>query len=63
MNKFVGKVGQYYRDVVSEMRKVVWPGKEELKDLTIVVLTVSGILALFTFLVDWVINAVMGRLL
>ncbi|ABL64294.1 preprotein translocase subunit SecE [Chlorobium phaeobacteroides] len=63
MNKYVGKVGQYYRDVVSEMRKVVWPGKDELKDLTIVVLTVSGILALFTFLVDWVINAVMGLLL
>jgi preprotein translocase subunit SecE len=28
-----------------------------------VVLTVSGILALFTFAVDWVINSVMGRLL
>jgi len=31
--------------------------------LTVVVLTVSGILALFTFLVDWVINFVMGKLL
>jgi len=63
MNKYIGKAGQYYRDVVSEMRKVIWPSKEEIKDLTIVVLTVSGILALFTFLVDWVINFVMGKLL
>ena len=63
MNKYIGKAGQYYRDVISEMRKVIWPTKEELKDLTIVVLTVSGILALFTFLVDWVINFVMGKLL
>ena len=63
MNKYIGKIGQYYRDVISEMRKVVWPGKEELKDLTVVVLSVSGILALFTFLVDWVINFVMGKLL
>ncbi|KZK74643.1 MAG: preprotein translocase subunit SecE [Pelodictyon luteolum] len=63
MNKYIGKVGQYYRDVVAEMRKVVWPSKEELKDLTVVVLTVSGLLALFTFLVDWVINFVMGKLL
>ncbi|ABB24810.1 preprotein translocase subunit SecE [Pelodictyon luteolum] len=63
MNKYIGKAGQYYRDVVAEMRKVVWPSKEELKDLTVVVLTVSGLLALFTFLVDWVINFVMGKLL
>jgi preprotein translocase subunit SecE len=63
MSNYIGKAGQYYRDVISEMRKVVWPSKEETKDLTIVVLTVSGILALFTFLVDWVINFVMGKLL
>ena len=63
MNKYIGKANQYYRDVIGEMRKVVWPSREELKDLTIVVLTVSGILALFTFLVDWVINFVMGKLL
>ncbi len=63
MNKYIGKANQYYRDVSGEMRKVVWPSREEIKDLTIVVLTVSGILALFTFLVDWVINFVMGKLL
>ncbi|MEE9904999.1 preprotein translocase subunit SecE [Chlorobium sp.] len=63
MSKITGKIGQYYRDVVGEMRKVTWPTKDETKDLTIVVLTVSGILALFTFAVDWVINSVMSRLL
>ncbi|MEI6847440.1 MAG: preprotein translocase subunit SecE [Chlorobiaceae bacterium] len=63
MSNYIDKAGQYYRDVISEMRKVIWPSKDEIKDLTIVVLTVSGILALFTFLVDWVINFVMGKLL
>ncbi len=63
MNKYIGKAAQYYRDVINEMRKVIWPSQDEIKDLTIVVLTVSGILALFTFLVDWVINFVMGKLL
>ncbi|MBM3422389.1 MAG: preprotein translocase subunit SecE [Chlorobi bacterium] len=63
MGKITGKIGRYYSDVVSEMRKVTWPTKDETKDLTVVVLTVSGILALFTFVVDWVINSVMGRLL
>ena len=63
MNKYIGKATQYYRDVINEMRKVIWPSQDEIKDLTIVVLTVSGILALFTFVVDWVINFVMGKLL
>jgi len=63
MIKYFGKVNQYYRDVVSEMRKVVWPTKDEIRDLTVVVLTVSGVLALFTFVVDQVINFVMGKLL
>ena len=63
MTNYIGKAGQYYRDVISEMRKVIWPSKEEVKDLTVVVLTVSGILALFTFIVDWVINFVVGKLL
>ena len=63
MNKYIGKATQYYRDVIFEMRKVIWPSQDEIKDLTVVVLTVSGILALFTFLVDWVINFVMGKLL
>jgi preprotein translocase subunit SecE len=63
MSNYIGKVGQYYRDVLNEMRKVIWPTKDELQDFTIVVLTVSGILAAFTFMVDWIINFVMGKLL
>jgi preprotein translocase subunit SecE len=63
MKKYIDKVDKYYRDVVGEMKRVSWPTKDEIKDLTIVVLTVSGILALFTFLVDWVINSLMGYLL
>jgi preprotein translocase subunit SecE len=63
MKKYIDKADKYYHDVVGEMRKVSWPTKDEVKDMTVVVLTVSGILALFTFSVDWVINAVMGKLL
>jgi len=63
MKNYLDKAGKYYRDVVGEMRKVSWPTKDEVKDMTVVVLTVSGILALFTFSVDWVINTVMGKIL
>ncbi len=63
MSKYLNKVTQYYHDVVSEMKKVAWPSLEDTKDLTVVVLTVSGLLALFTFVVDWVINSFIGQLL
>ncbi|NTV82473.1 preprotein translocase subunit SecE [Chlorobaculum thiosulfatiphilum] len=63
MKKYIEKADKYYRDVVGEMRKVSWPTREEVKDMTVVVLTVSGILALFTFAVDWVISTLMGKLL
>jgi preprotein translocase subunit SecE len=63
MKKYIEKADKYYRDVVGEMRKVSWPTRDEVKDMTVVVLTVSGILALFTFSVDWVISTVMGKLL
>ena len=42
MNKYIGKANQYYRDVVGEMRKVVWPSREEIKDLTMTELTAKG---------------------
>ncbi len=63
MTKYLNKVTQYYHDVVNEMKKVAWPSVEDTRDLTVVVLTVSGLLALFTFVVDWVINSFIGRLL
>jgi preprotein translocase subunit SecE len=63
MKKYIEKADKYYRDVVGEMRKVSWPTREEVKNMTVVVLTVSGILALFTFAVDWVISTLMGKLL
>ena len=63
MTKYLNKVTQYSPDVVNEMKKVAWPSVEDTRDLTVVVLTVSGLLALFTFVVDWVINSFIGRLL
>ncbi|MDW8436924.1 MAG: preprotein translocase subunit SecE [Chloroherpetonaceae bacterium] len=50
--KFTERIGNYYNDVVAEMKKVTWPSKEELRESTLVVLTVSGLLALFTFIID-----------
>jgi len=57
------KVTKYYNDVVTEMKKVTWPTQQELKDATVVVLVVAGILSVFTFSVDWFINTVIKQFL
>jgi preprotein translocase subunit SecE len=63
MAKFTDSISNYFTDVSAEMKKVTWPTKEELKESTIVVLTVGGILALFTFVVDESLNSVIKQLL
>lgn len=61
--KFTERIGNYYNDVVAEMRKVTWPSKEELRESTLVVLTVSGLLALFTFIIDESLNLLIRQFL
>lgn len=36
-----GGIGQFFREAASEMRKVVWPSREETQRLTLVVVGVS----------------------
>ncbi len=61
--KLTERIGNYYNDVVAEMKKVTWPSKDELRESTLVVLTVSGILALFTFIVDESLNLIIKQFL
>jgi preprotein translocase subunit SecE len=46
------KVIAYLKDVRQEMSKVTWPTRGELWESTIIVLVLSGILALFIFTTD-----------
>lgn len=48
----VAKIKKFVNEVVAEMKKVAWPTKEQLKESTIVVLSVTGIITLFVLLVD-----------
>ncbi|WP_344171009.1 preprotein translocase subunit SecE [Pilimelia columellifera] len=34
----IGRVGRFFREVVSEMRKVIWPTRKELVTYTVVVI-------------------------
>ncbi|KER10577.1 MAG: preprotein translocase subunit SecE [[Candidatus Thermochlorobacteriaceae] bacterium GBChlB] len=59
----IDKLTTYYNDVVMEMKKVTWPSRQELQESTVVVLTVAGVLAVFTFVVDESLNALIKQLL
>jgi len=45
----------FFTDVVKEMKKVTWPSPDELRESTLVVLAVCGVIALFVFGADWAV--------
>ena len=57
------KIIAFFTDVVKEMKKVTWPTYEELRDSTVIVLVVCGVIALFIFGVDWLVSTVLKVIL
>jgi preprotein translocase subunit SecE len=47
---------QWFRDVMSELRKVTWPTRQETMNLTIVVLVVAAALGIFLGGLDYIFN-------
>ncbi|NLN85523.1 MAG: preprotein translocase subunit SecE [Candidatus Cloacimonetes bacterium] len=47
------KIGHFFHDVASEMRAVSWPTMDDIREGTVVVIVISGIVALFLALVDF----------
>lgn len=48
----VANIKKFANEVVAEMKKVSWPSKEQLRESTVVVIVVTGIITAFTFVVD-----------
>lgn len=49
-------VFQYFKEVRSELGKVIWPKREEVVRLTLIVLIVSGLVAAYVGGVDYVLT-------
>lgn len=58
-----GKVSQFIQEVQSEMGKVTWPTRDELKSSTLIVLALSAVLAIFIFVVDYLLAGIMDLVL
>ena len=60
---FLKRAQEFVREVVAEFRKVAWPSRQELINSTIVVITVTVVVALFLGAVDVVLARVVERIL
>ena len=59
----VEKTKNFLKDVRFELSKVSWPTWEELKSSTYVVLTLSLILIIFLFVVDFILAKILNIVL
>lgn len=60
MKKILKNILDYVKSVRGEWFKVVWPSRDSVVRATIMILVVSGLAALFFFVVDSVLNAIVG---
>lgn len=58
-NRFV----QFYRETAAELRKVVWPTREQAQNLTIIVVIVVIIMAIFLGGIDAVLTQLLRIIL
>jgi preprotein translocase subunit SecE len=52
----VARVTQYLRETGQEMKRVSWPGRDELKESTTVVLVTVAVITVFLFVVDKILD-------
>ena len=57
------KVINFFKDVAKEMDKVTWPSREELTESTKIVILVTLIISVFTYLVDLAVQEILKAIL
>ena len=61
--EFLGRVRQFFREVVAEFRKVNWPSQPMIVNSTAVVLVVTGVIAVFLWVADLGLARIVGVIL
>lgn len=51
--KITQKIAEYFKDTRGELRKVSWPTRKQATNLTLIVLAVTVVMALFLGAVDY----------
>jgi len=58
----IKKTKQFVEDVRVEMKKVIWPERDQLISSTVIVLIISAIFTLFIFFADTIISRIINIL-
>ena len=61
--EFLKRAQEFVREVLAEFRKVTWPNRQELINSTVVVITVTVVVAFFLGGVDIVLARIVERIL
>ena len=56
------RVKQYWKDTAAELKKVIWPTKEQTRNNTVVVIAVVIIAAIFMIAVDAIFGGIISLL-
>ena len=63
VKNFGARVSKFFRDTKSELKKVVWPSKADVKTNTIVVLITVAIVAVVMILLDAIFGGILGLII
>jgi preprotein translocase subunit SecE len=55
----IGRIRQYFIESWSELKKVTWPTREHVRNLTVLVFVISGIFGVYIGAVDLVWRSVL----
>jgi preprotein translocase subunit SecE len=58
----VKRVRRYFDEVWSELKKVSWPTREQVRNLTVLVFAISLVIGLYITVLDRVLLALLGLL-
>lgn len=58
-----GRVGNFFRGVLSELKKVHWPSKKQVANYTVIVLVFTAVMALAIWIVDSIFSLVITKIL
>lgn len=54
---------KFFREIISELKKVTWPSREETTNLTVIVLVVSVAVGIFLGAVDYIFTQLINVLI
>ena len=60
--RFFKRIARYFREMKSELKKVVWPTRQQLIRNTVVVILVVLVVGVLIWLFDWLAAAVIKAL-